>query len=274
MTLSQQACTSKGISRLSARLCWQESWVPKNAERLRKKTGVKILNPKKPVGCGYFGCVYLTDDPRWVVKVTQDHDEASLIQKVLDLRKEHTGVAHGPSRVLPGIVFVKNIFRGRKTQHGKRTFTPYVIVRENVAPATDSDIEDMEWYSDSKVENGAMTPGLNVVMKWAERFHEYKHYEKESAEATKQFIQWLVRLQREFPHVTEAMMTLFREHDLVLRDVHSQNVGRSIVDWGRDYRRPGQWIIHDLGVTPTVSRKNDLSILNPVRVNIVDPKSP
>jgi len=244
--------------------------VPKNVERIRTLTGVKILNPKKPVGCGYFGCVYLTDDPRWVVKVTQDHDEASLIQKVLDIREEKTGVAHGPSRILPGIVFVKAIFRGRKTQHGTRTFTPYVIVRENVTPATDNDIKDMEWYSDSEVEEGEITPGLNVAMKWAERFHEYKRYPKESAEAAKQFVRWLVRLRSEFPFVIESMTSLFQNHDLVLRDVHSENVGKSIVDWGRDYRPAGQWIIHDLGVTPTASRKNDLRVLNPVRVNIIE----
>lgn len=272
MPLSQVHC-DKDAYHKRARLCWLDTWMPKNAKHIFEETGLRVLDAKKPVGCGVFGCVYLTNDPRWVVKVSYDATEGALIQKVLDYRKEKTGYAYGPSRALPGVVFVKAVFRGRKLQHGRRIFTPYVIVRENVSPSTDSDVEDMEWYSDSRVEGGEMTPGLDIVMKWAERFHRYKKDPERTSEATQHYVQWLNRVRREFPLVIGDMTTFFTEHDLVLQDVHAFNVGRSIVDWGKDYRQPGQWVIHDLGVTPTAPRK-DFRILNPVRVNIVDPKSP
>ena len=267
MSAEVYECT-ENENKKRAMVCWVDKWMPKNAHHILEQTGLRILTPKKPVGCGVFGCVFLTDDPRWVVKVSYDKTEAPLMQKVLDLRKKETGVAFGPSRVLPGIVFVKALFRGRQILHGRHYITPYVIVRENVSPATDEDVKDMEWYSDSRIEGGEITPGLDMVMKWAEKFHEYKRFPEETSEAMKHFVEWLVRVERDYPLVIGDMMTLFREHDLVLQDVHSYNVGRSIVDWGKDYRRPGQWVVHDLGVTPTSSRK-DFRILNPVRVNMI-----
>lgn len=57
----------------------------------------------EPLGCGSYGCVYATGDPRWVFKVTTDKSEAHFIALLEHLSLAFPGVAaYGGVYLLPG----------------------------------------------------------------------------------------------------------------------------------------------------------------------------
>ena len=46
----------------------------------------------EPLGCGVYGCVYLTNDPRWVFKVTTDISEAHMVAILETLPGKYPGL--------------------------------------------------------------------------------------------------------------------------------------------------------------------------------------
>jgi hypothetical protein len=264
-------------------VAWLDRYMPKYARKIYEKTGLKVQDPTGGVGCGLFGCVYLTDDPKWVVKVTRDQDEGPLALRIVELRKElGGGDGYGPSTALPGIVFFKDIFQARTIEYDRRHFKPYVLIRENVRPAEDEDVEEkMTWYvdkhlptdidddDDKKKHQHARDmshPGLNIAMLWARLFHMYVDDSRKLGKAMTNYIEWLDEIKDEFPLIVKDMFYLMgEEHNLVLMDVHAYNIGYSIVDWGSQYRRPGSAVIHDLGMTPTIP-KTRFRMLNPLHI--------
>lgn len=262
--------------RKSADVVWINAWLKQNFDQIEKKTGLTVLDPKGGLGCGAFGCVYATDDPRWVVKITRDKTEGPLVQSVVDYRaRTDGGTGLGPSKILPGIVFYKDIFQARSTSayidQRWQKFRPFVIVRENVQPMSDEDVRRMTWYEVSDIEKGKATPGLNVLMKQAERFHQRGWSEEEMTNHVVAYGEWLDRLEPEFPLVIDAMRNLFAPpSDLVLQDVHAYNVGFTMTNWGREYRPVGSVVIHDLGVTPPTISPGKFRTLNPLFIHRED----
>lgn len=262
---------------------WLDDHMPKYARVIRDKTGLKVKDPGVGVGCGTYGCVYLTDDPRWVVKVTSDRDEGPLALRMVEVRKDLAGgTGYGPSTALQGLVFFKSIFRARPIWHGRKQFSPYVIIRENVRPASDKDVEErMTWYvdeslplkiddeDDKKKKQHAKDlahPGLNIAMFWAKVFHMSKDNIKTMTNAVINYGNMLDKLYDEFPLVVDDMRLLMEErYDLMLQDVHAYNIGYTLVDWGPKYRKVGSAVIHDLGMTPTVP-KSRFQMLNPLHI--------
>lgn len=265
-------------------VAWLDDYMPNFSRHIYDKTGLKVQDPTGGVGCGTFGCVYLTNDPKWVVKVTRDKDEGPLAQRIVEIRKDLAGGdGFGPSTALPGIVFFKDIFQARTVEYDRHLFKPYVLIRENVRPAEDEDVEEkMTWYFDKKLpydiddkddkdKNGKQIhardrshAGLNIVMHWARIFHIYVDSPSKLKNAVKNYIEWLEEIRNEFPLVVDDMLYLM-DHDLVLMDVHAYNVGYSIVNWGKGFRKPGSVVIHDLGMTPTIP-KTRFRMLNPLHI--------
>jgi hypothetical protein len=262
--------------RKASEVVWANGWLPRHVDMIKDATGLTVLDPKGGLGCGYFGCVYQTDDPRWVVKVTRDKTEAVLAELIRKFRASRDGGdGTGPSAVLPGIIFFKNVIRAHSIyaviRKMGRTFCPYVIVRENVQPMTDEDVGKMRWCQEPEVEDAPNLkdypkPCLDVLMSWAERYYRRAHSEEGMTEAIVRYGMWMDILRPEFPLVIDAMQTLFDEEDILLQDVHAKNVSFSLVDWGTQYRPPGTVVIHDLGATPTGNQDVRFKLLNPIGV--------
>jgi hypothetical protein len=49
---------------------WISKFVKSHRNALARQTG--MLVDEAALGCGHYGCVYPTEDPRWVVKITHD----------------------------------------------------------------------------------------------------------------------------------------------------------------------------------------------------------
>lgn len=245
-------------------LMFLDDHMPKYSRYIYEKTGLKVQDPGCGVGCGTYGCVYLTDDPRWVVKVTRDKNEGPMALRIVEIRKEMTGGdGFGPTTALQGLVFFKDVFRARPIWHHRKQFSPYILVRENVRPVKDKDVyHRMKWYTDKSV-NDDPKPGLEIVQKWAERFHEESG---DIVEAVEKYVEWLTVIREEFPLVVDDMLELMGEkYDLMLADVHAYNVGYTTTDWGSEYRGPGSVVVHDLGMTPA-NPDSSLPVLNPLQI--------
>ena len=255
------------LKKKSVDLAFLDDYMCKYSRHIYEKTGLKVQDPGIGVGCGTYGCVYLTDDPKWVVKVTRDKDEGPMALRIVEIRKElEGGDGYGPSKALPGIIFFRNIFQARTIEHHRKLFKPTVIIRENIEPVTNKDVEErMDWFVDKSF-GSKLRPGLEIAQLWAEKFHSD---EGDLAKAVVKFGEWLDRIKDEFPLVVDDMLYLMNNQDLMLADVHAFNVGYSVTDWGRGFRKPGSVIIHDLGMTPTVP-KSRFRMLNPIPLRIVE----
>jgi len=238
------------VKRKSVDVIYLDEWMPRNVRNIKEKTGLKVLDPTGGVGFGAFGCVYLTDDPRWVVKVTRDMDEGPMAMKIVELRGEKGGgTGFGPSKVLPGIVFFKNVFRARAVEHHRKIFRPYVIIRENVSPVEEPYVRNvMGWYVDPRISTEESHTALNLAYKWARKFDDHKDDPKKLKQAILKYVDWLKVVREEFPYVGQDMLDLM-DHDMVLQDVHQYNIGFTTVDWGAEYRAKQSAVIYDLGMT-------------------------
>lgn len=253
---------------MKSELRWIRPWLARHQSKITARTGLTLKTPDTPEGCGTFGCVYLTNDPRWVIKLTWDATEGPLVREILAAREEKGGnEGYGPSQVLPGIVFYKALFKARPVVCGKRTISPYVIVRENVRPMSLDDVTAMHWYRVKSIEDGNPTPGLHILQTWAERFH------RESSgalieQAVVEYGTWMDILEDEFPLVISAMRELFEApRNLLLADVHTDNVATTITDWGPGYRPPGSVVIHDIGATKPsrdMDKRFQFAMINPI----------
>lgn len=76
------------------------AWVDAHAELLH---GMGVVDVEDTLGCGTWGCVLLTSDEDWVVKVTTDHHEFEAVQLIEKLRST------SPDLDLDGIVDIRDI---------------------------------------------------------------------------------------------------------------------------------------------------------------------
>jgi len=239
---------------------WLLDWMHFNRALVERSTGLKITqDDDRPYGCGSYGCVYATSDPKWVIKVSSDPSEGPLMATVIGLRAEAGGGdGYGPSKILPGIVFVQQIF-----QTGPDDDPVFVIVRENVRPWHSKDVAKLDlfyghrWKTREKGGNTA----LAIAQAYAVDFYA-KRGEAAVTNAAVKYAEWLDVARDQLPLVAEAMMDLLRA-GIVLADVHEWNLGYAQVDWGPEFRKPGRVIIHDLGLSQTPYRVT-IPKLNPV----------
>jgi hypothetical protein len=150
-----------------------------------------------------------------------------------------------------------------------------VIIRENVRPAEDHDLEKMTWYIDKSLDERDKKgnriirahPGLNIAMLWARQFHVWVDDAKTLNKAAVKYVEWLSVVQEEFPLITADMLSLMDpEYNLMLMDVHAYNVGYSTTDWGKSYRPPGSAIIYDVGMNDVTTPRSRIRMLNPLNI--------
>lgn len=251
-------------------------WLADNGYRAEAATGLDIASRiDQPLGCGAFGCVFKTSDPKWVLKVTDDPDEGPLMASIIALRRKHGGGSgYGPNVHLPGIVFVRNLFQA----FWEEEEPIYVIVREEVKPWESYDWHRMVYYDAERVEvdgdkellyaDPVPAPpdirgltSMTIVQEYAKKFNRVESEQAKEAALLK-YVEWLEIAGEELPLVSESMLELF-DNEIVLEDVHEANLGYARVNWGPKYRQPGRVIIHDVGMSETPFRPR-FRHLNPV----------
>jgi hypothetical protein len=228
---------------------WVKSVIKKYGNAM-KRIGV---TDDKPLGCGYYGCVFKTDDPKWVLKITRDPTEGPIVQHIMKYRmEEEGGDGRGPYGTLDGVVFYKDIYQAESIQWRGKEWPVYFIIREAIEP--------INWnlyhttYNAPSLNNipaQYVRRSLNALrhakMYAMEFFTLKSKYRKELAK--EKYFESLSDIMDAFPEVADVLYTLYDE-DMIFQDVHMHNLGQSIIDW-KDFRRPGTIVIHDLGHTPS-----------------------
>jgi hypothetical protein len=195
------------------------------------------------LGCGAYGAVFSTNDESKVIKITSDHNELILASKVMDIRRADTRKGIGPSDYLSGLVFLFGIYDLPSTyvqKFGKDT-NVYAIVRESVIPIVK--------YSEHIPNYKNIYRILDKVHDAAADFHS-SNGSIYSYDDTDKYMKSIYELEQYCPYLATTFMELVR-NGIVMKDTHAGNVGVSIVDWGADYRPPGELVVFDLGFTPT-----------------------
>lgn len=248
---------------------WLKQFVKTHAKVLARKTGAK----DNVLGCGHYGCVLESEDPRWVVKITRDPTEGPMVQRIMALRAAAGGTGRGPSSRYDGIVFYRDIYQADKTSFRGKTWPVYVIVREAVRPFTAGMLQ-RAWRPSSQYGAVPGFPNLPGYIVWrsldglsdaknaaGDYFRWKNRYRRNVALDT--YTSALGDVSDAFPEMADTLYTLL-DKDIVLRDVHAYNLGFSVIDWkDDDIRQPGVVVIHDLGHTPTAAKEPFDSLWNP-----------
>jgi len=203
------------------------------------------------LGCGAYGAVFSTNDESKVIKITSDHNELILASKVMDIRRADTRKGVGPSDYLSGLVFLFGIYDLPSTyvQKFDKDTNIYAIVREAVTPVVN--------YSDYIPNYKNIYRILDKIHDAAADFHSSSG-NVHSYEDTEKYMRMVYELEEYCPYLATTFMELVR-YGIIMKDTHAGNVGVSILDWGSDYRAPGELVVFDLGFTPT-SGDYDLEI--------------
>jgi len=121
--------------------------------------GIDALGEPTSLGHGAWGHVYPTLFKEWVIKVSIDPTEGPVNQTVLETPE---------LRVNPGIAWVEGVWRLAEEFDG---LVPYVILRENIRPWTDTQI-----YA-----NDILSTKLNLTAMAAERLNEAIYLDRQGA---------------------------------------------------------------------------------------------
>lgn len=248
---------------------WVTKFVRENADALKAKADMQVKAPA--LGCGHFGCVFPTNDPAWVVKITRDPTEGPMVQRIMALKKEG---AYG----MDGIVNFKTIFRGKDVLWRGKMQPVFVIVREAITPVKNWFIKNSRGPSipreggfipatyESALKNipdYVLQRSLDALAKAkdaAGEFHDLKTQHRKDT-AKQKFIDAVSDVGDAFPYVGEAMISLL-DQDILLRDVHANNIAMLAHDRdGGDGAPAGTIVVFDLGHTPTDPVESEMQLL-------------
>ncbi len=227
---------------------WLKGWLSKNEQALVDVTGART---DTLLGCGHWGCVFDTDDPRWAVKITVDPTEGALVQATLETREElEGGDGTGPSQVLDGIVFYKGLYDGGTVEAFRQLYTVYVIVREKIEPIDWESTHSLKWLVPriSIRESMLNLKLLADIMRTAQR----RLFAQSTRKKRELYVRYIEAAEaiKKLPYLRRTLIELATDYGVLLTDIHAENVGRSVVDWSdkiRKYRPKGTVIIFDLG---------------------------
>lgn len=181
-------------------------------------------------GCGCFGCVFPSlKDERWVFKLSDDRREGGAWEWIWKQQKQG----------LPGMdafVFVSHV---EHLGEG-RTLVKREEVDLSVRPG---DVTDFMRKSPSPHFSSLQSHGRQ----YGHRSKRHPELARESAEEYEKNARALSKF-KDFGVLSRGIL-MAAERGVYFGDLHSHNVGRTVVDWGTDIRKPGTWVIFDPGMT-------------------------
>jgi SAM-dependent methyltransferase len=231
---------------------WVLDWIRRNYTDLQRQTGA-LTGEDDILGCGGFGCVLPTASPRWVVKITDDSDEAAMVKAVMAARQAAGAPGGtGPSAVYPGVVY----YNGRyESDHGKKVF---IIVREAVNPVLTH--TEVVGYRQAEA-------ALRQLTSW-EATSLSAENPGELAECHEQYQAVALGrdMQMRMPLVGSTLAELSLDMGYMANDVHLGNIGETLVEWLDGPRREYEPVIFDLGGTSEMDYPTGVKRLRPEAV--------
>ncbi len=197
------------------------AWLPK-LTRVKGHGAHDVTAQVKEYGCGVYGCVLPTLDPKVVLKVTSDDTEAQFAQN------------YSPTLVDPvvvdyfAIVPLKTRHKGRPVYLLWRESAKYVGEVETVVGPHAADLID--------IQHAAAADVLHLVLDKADR----RHIEG-AAEVWLDTLEQIADEVPELESLAKGMMSIYRQMGVFIGDVHLGNLGVVTRD-GKD-----QWVITDPG---------------------------
>lgn len=249
LVAAAEAANDAGIP---MRLVFMLSFLRENKEQLLSKTSI---DPSFTVlGCGSYGCVFSSTDKDFAIKITVDEKEGPLIKEVMEIRNAHDGSGGlGPSVVLPGFVFFHQVlFDRHRDPLTTRTRTYYVIEREAVRPMA------VEGASRKEYAQGYVLDQILDDMRDIDDPDEEYPDDVDTLYAEK-----AEELYEMAPELAESLVQWRRETDASMQDVRSGNIGFSLVNWGKPFRKPGTLVLFDIGFTAPRAFDYKFKRLNP-----------
>lgn len=184
------------------------------------------ISEEENLGCGFFGCVYGTDNPYIVLKITCDPFEANNYDLVYKNEVK--------SRIFPKVY-------GIFTQEKKETdlVRLYFIFRENLKELNYDEQELWDSLQDTKMPCFYIRELINEVIK----------YESKTSEE----ICWYRVIFDKYPETLKFVKELIRvcaTGKMYITDLHSGNV--------RKRYSTGEWVISDFSSRTSISKDPEL----------------
>jgi hypothetical protein len=201
------------------------------------------IGPEDYIGCGTWGCVYPLDTTdRWVLKLTTDPTEGPIVAHIMK---------HRHLRTHPGIVYYGALWQledsiSIRDDDDEFVDLPiYIILREFTAvwphawPWNEEHETQMNEFSmalDNVLDNAYVLLDLRDELQELEgkgkRTARYKALVGESAETEEDVLDALDDFQRTTfgSAIASFMRAMYLQHNILLGDVHFQNVGLRVDD--------------------------------------------
>lgn len=184
------------------------------------------ISEEDKLGCGFFGCVYGTDDPYIVLKITCDPFEANNYDLV------YKNVVK--SRIFPKVY-------GIFTQEKKETdiVKLYFIFKENLKELNNDEQELWASLQDTKMPCFYIRELINKVIKYESK--------------TCGLICWYQVIFDKYPETLKFVKELIRvcaTGKMYITDLHSGNVRKRI--------STGEWVISDFSSRTSISKDPEL----------------
>lgn len=217
---------------------WLVAYIKANRDFL-SASGIDLS--RAPFGCGHYGCAFHHRlDERFVVKISRDPAEGPAARLMKRLQAEG---AYG----VDGCVKFQSITKGPEISFKGKSWPTHVIVRENVNPLGG------EWGAESAPIGRLLSDAQQAARDYQRRASLKRPSANAMDASQQQYMSRAGQLSRWAPYLSEFMMAAVDYFGAPLTDVHYNNVGRTITDWGRDERPPGTIVAFDLGHTAPVS---------------------
>lgn len=223
------------------------------------------------LGCGHYGCVFLTNTPSLVMKISSDPSEALFINAALKLGEWPSGIVQYKAILdLPGAhrnrpVFI--IWREEAFDVGKhdekhyayREFSSYheaylnaarVIRESSTKPAWKKQLADaakwQDWAWDNVIleDGNQVRRGYNMVAD--PPFFRYRGGQRIAAAFRICQIAFEMMENTAYAHEVGEALTFYLEHGILLADVHRQNIGK-VTRHDADYGDQTYTVITDPG---------------------------
>ena len=221
------------------------------------------------LGCGYWGCVYPTAVPRWVVKVSADPYEGPIAQAVMDCPylRDH-----------PGNAYILNMWQlAEKARWGRSGWrNVWVILREEITPIR------LPLLLQGRT--GTLVDLLHTIRIAAAATNKYDRDIEEKGRGRGRYrklirseVLWLRGLKtadqtRELAVLSDFMFDFFEEFGARLADVHGGNAGRrrhDLTDIVPTHYPSKHWVTFDLGHSNVETGSEVPLLRNPTGVEII-----
>jgi len=176
------------------------------------------------LGCGSWGCAWMSGDPRYVIKISRDPTEGptvAAIQHFVGNRQDS----------YPGLAIIKAVWRlPEKMVYGGKSRDVYAVVREAVQPLDYLGYRGRSNSDDYIIRETSL--GLTHLRDYVNAGIEYKQVKRNKAWYFDKMRDSAVEMYNYEPtyYIAAALEELL-DAEITLTDIHQGNIGYRLIDW-------------------------------------------